>query len=152
VRDAKGGTWDIIINVSSMRRVRDLVGVNLMDVAGGEILNNLSKDPVLFVDVLYAILKPQAEAKKITDEEFGESLNGDALDEASKELVEGLISFFPRAKGNVMRLAAERMETLTAMMLEQAEKNLSNLDLDSLAGSGSIDSPESVELTQESSP
>ena len=89
--DTAGRTWTVTVNVSGIKRVRDLLAVDLLDVANGDLLSRLADDPVLLVDVLYALLKPEADARGVTDEDFGRGLAGGVLDEASSALMKGLL-------------------------------------------------------------
>ena len=58
--DALQRPWVVEITVSTLKRVRALAGVDLMEAAGGSLLDRLVADPVLLGDVLYACVKPQA--------------------------------------------------------------------------------------------
>jgi hypothetical protein len=82
--DAEGRTWSTAINVNAIRRAKDLVGVNLLDVFDGELLPRLADDPVLLVNTLYAVCKPQADERNVGDEAFGELLVGDAIETAER--------------------------------------------------------------------
>ena len=53
--DSASRTWEVTVNVGAVRRVRDILGVDLMDVAGGDLLERLADDPVLLVDVLIVL-------------------------------------------------------------------------------------------------
>ena len=120
--DAASRTWEVTVNVGAVRRVRDLLGVDLMDVAGGDLLERLADDPVLLVDVLYVLVKPQADAKSITDEDFGRGMVGGVLDEAASALMKELLDFFPstqraRALGKLVKV----MQAQEAVAKEAAE-------------------------------
>ena len=95
--DSQGRTWPVVMNVSAIKRVRDILGVDLLDVANGDLLSRLADDPCLLVDVLFVLCKPDADAKGVTDEDFGRGMVGGALDEASSALMKELLDFFPRA-------------------------------------------------------
>ena len=43
--DNTGHTWTVTVNVAVIKRVRTLLGVNLMDVADGKLLERLVSDP-----------------------------------------------------------------------------------------------------------
>src|SRR5690606_30386907 len=88
--DTTGRTWTISINVDAIRRVRSLLNVNRLDAVDGKLLEQLVVDPVLLCDILFALVKPEADAKNVTDEDFGRALGGDALDHATTALLEGL--------------------------------------------------------------
>lgn len=93
--DNAGRTWNVEINVAAIKRVRGLTEVNLLDIIAGTLIEKLVRDPVLLCDVVYAICKPQADDKQISDEEFGRAMAGDAIEHATAALLEELVSFCP---------------------------------------------------------
>jgi hypothetical protein len=111
--DALDRSWQITINVSAVKRVRQALDVNLLDVAGGDLLGRLADDPCLLVDVLYVLCRPEADAKGVSDEDFGRAMVGDALDGASSALMKELLDFFPRA---------QRARALAKMVLAMNEQ------------------------------
>ena len=131
--DNKGRTWTLEVTVATVKRVRGLCKVDLNSIVeldknnkpSAELLERLSSDPVLLVDVLYAVCKPQADKLNITDEDFGESMAGDAIEHATTALLEEVISFFPEAKRMVMQkiLSASRRFSNAARMRLEAELN-----------------------------
>ena len=153
-KDNAGRTWTISLTVAAVRRVRDLAKVDLLDLANGRVIERLVADPVTLCDVLYAACKPQADAESVTDEQFGEAMAGDAIEHASKALVEELIQFFPNARERAalsrvvqtMDAAMDRARTLVERRIEsgEIEKAVEN----AMAGLSSSDSPESSVSTQ----
>jgi hypothetical protein len=93
--DAEKREWPLVVTVGAVKRVRDLVAVDLLEVATGKLLARLADDPVLLADVLFALVKPQADAGKISDEDFGRALVGEVFDRAAEALVKELLDFFP---------------------------------------------------------
>jgi uncharacterized protein (DUF4213/DUF364 family) len=53
--------------------------------------------------VLYAICKNDADKLNVSDVEFGESMSGDAISEATEAFLGELIDFFPEAKAKSFR-------------------------------------------------
>ena len=131
--DNKGRAWEIVVTVATVKRVRGLCKVDPNSIVeldknnkpSAELLERLSSDPVLLVDVLYAVCKPQADKLGITDEDFGESMAGDAIEHATTALLEEVIDFFPEAKRMVMRkiLSASRKFSEAARRKLEAELN-----------------------------
>jgi hypothetical protein len=116
--DALGRSWTIEITVTSLKRIRALSGIDLLEAISGTLLDRLVTDPVLLGDVLYAAIKPQADERKITDEDFGRSLAGDTIDTATSALLEEFVSFFPMPRRRVLekvlaKLAAWRAQAIT---------------------------------------
>ena len=128
--DTTGRTWTISINVDAIRRVRSLLNVNLLDAVDGKLLEQLVVDPVLLCDILFALVKPEADAKNVTDEDFGRALGGDALDHATTALLEGLADFFPSTKAAVFRQAIEKLRALEKLALDTAAKRLASGELE----------------------
>jgi hypothetical protein len=93
--DNAGRTWTVAINVNAIKRVRALLDINLLEVIEGQLIDKLIRDPVLLCDVVYAVCKPEADAHAIGDEEFGRSMAGDAIEQATKALLEDLVLFSP---------------------------------------------------------
>ena len=96
--DRAGRIWIVDIDNTTLRRVKTLTGVHLLEAIDGDLITRLSTDPLLLGDVLFAICKPQADQQQITDEAFGEGLAGNSIDDATGALLEalmGLVQHFP---------------------------------------------------------
>jgi len=94
-KDTEGREWTIAIHTTAIKRVRDLTSVDLLEIQDLSIIDRLSNDPVLLVDVVYAACKPQADERSVSDEQFGCAMSGDVIDEAYKALIEDLVAFSP---------------------------------------------------------
>lgn len=113
--DNAGRTWDVEINVAAIKRVRGLVGVDLLEIVEGTLIEKLIRDPVLLCDVIYAVCKPQADQRSVSDEDFGRSMAGDAIEHATTALLEELVSFCPSPRdrknlGRVLEATRELMD------------------------------------------
>ena len=129
-QDTQGRTWSVTINVDAIRRVRSLLDINLLDAIEGKLLERLVTDPVLLCDILFALVQPEAEAKQVTDEDFGRALGGDVLDFATTALLEELVDFFPSGKRTVFRKALEKLKKLEGIALETANRRLESDELE----------------------
>ena len=127
--DNLGRTWTLVVNVAAIKRVRALCGVDLNAIVEidknnnptAELLERLSTDPVLLVDVLYAVCKPECDSKNITDEDFGAAMAGDAIEQATAALLDEVVDFFPTAKRAALQkilAATRRIEALAKKKLE----------------------------------
>lgn len=58
--DNAGRTWTIAINVDTIRRVRSLVSVDLLEAVESKLIERLAGDPILLCDVIYVICKPSS--------------------------------------------------------------------------------------------
>jgi len=156
-KDNAGRTWTLQINVAAVKRVRGLVGIDLYQLAsdGFESLGKLVSNPVDLADVLYCLVKDQADSQKITAEDFGRALAGDCITQAADAFVEELIDFFPDARARSgLRKVIEAGRKVRANLLARAESLLESLDPDAEAAK-LIDSfgnlPESSDSIQDHS-
>ena len=117
-KDAKGREWTLLVTTGSIKRVRAACEVDLADVETAA--TRLSDDPVLLVDVLWVLCKYQAEHLEtpVNDVDFGESLVGDPIEDATVALQEAIASFFPASK----RLLLQKATAKTAAARGKAEK------------------------------
>ena len=159
--DNTGRTWTLLVNVATIKRVRALGGVDLnsiIEVEDGKpttkLLERLSTDPVLLVDVLYAVCRPECEQKGVSDEDFGAAMAGDAIEQATSALLDEVIDFFPEAKRLAFRKilsASRRFEVmarkrLAAAMADSGFEDRVVSELERLTGL-SPNAPESSEST-----
>lgn len=150
-QDNAGRTWTIAIHVAAVKRVRGLLGVDLYSLVDDRFqgLGKLLADPVLLVDVLYALCKDDANRLAVSDEDFGRAMAGDAIEHASTAFLEELTDFFPdpRVRAGV-RKVIEASDRMRAVLLDHLESGIASLDPETearrlIASSGS--SPASSE-------
>jgi hypothetical protein len=128
--DATGRTWSVSINVETIKRVKGLLNVNLMDAVEGKLIEQLMTDPVLLCDVLYAVCKPQADAQTVTDEDFGRSMAGDVIEAGTEALLADLADFFPKGRRELLKKALAKLKVFEAKALAAAEARLDSPDLE----------------------
>lgn len=129
--DRTGAVWNLDITVAALKRVRALTGFDLGSALTAEGLSVLLGDIATAVDVIFALVKPEADERGTTDEAFGAALAGDTLDGALRALVRALVSFCP---------SPTQRAALT--MLEESVNRVIAKDLESLQGrakSGDLD-------------
>ena len=81
-----------------------------MEAVEGDLLEQLSTDPILLCDVVYVLCKPEADQQNVTDEQFGQAMAGDAIEHATTALLEELVDFFPLARRRVLQKGARETE------------------------------------------
>jgi len=151
--DNASRVWTVAINVNAIKRVRTLANVNLLEVIEGTLLERLIRDPVLLCDVVYAVCKPEADKIGVSDEEFGQAMAGDAIDQATKTLLEELVGFSPSRQGrvNLQRIlettwrVMDKAHEAVAARLESGEIERAAEQLLATSSSSSGSSPASLE-------
>ncbi len=121
-RDNTGREWTVAVDISAARRVRDLLGLDLVGKGAPEVFERLVADPIVLCDVLFAVCKPEADRLGVTDEDFGRAMAGDAVEHAARALLEELADFTPNVRDR------ERARRIVAAIYALAERTRDALD------------------------
>ena len=149
--DEEGQNWEIVLTIASAKRVRDLLQVNLLELDQGEppLIARLTSDVILLIDVIFCLVKPQADKLKISDEQFAEGLGGEAAERATKAFLEELADFFRGLGREEMAQAIERAQEVIRLGVKKAAEQIAAMDLegelDRILGGSSTSSPGSPE-------
>lgn len=117
VKDNKGREWLATVTVASIERAKETSGVNICDVARGELYDRLDWDCHLVVRILLGLCKPQLAERGVSEEDFVDSLQGDPIEDGRQAILRGLIDFFPkrlRDRVRAMMTLEVRIEAETA--------------------------------------
>lgn len=95
--DAKGRSWEIVVDVYGIRRVRDLLKIDLQGIweKGKKSLSEIIEDCSTVIDVVYVLCKDKADELGISDMDFGRGIGGDNLQAAADALEDEIINFTP---------------------------------------------------------
>ncbi len=137
-KDNAGRTWSVTLNVLQMKRIRAHLGIDLVNVitldAGGKVkvdlVDRIANDPCLLVDILWVCVEGEAKAAGVTDEEFGRSLAGESIEEATRAFLDELVDFFPGAKRLFLKKAVELSRKFGGEMTEALGKALEDPELE----------------------
>jgi hypothetical protein len=131
-KDTTNREWQISITVNSVKRVRDLAeGFDLLKVVEDSgVIARLTSDPFILVAVLYALVKPQADAQGVTPEGFGEALgSGDVLAAAADAVLEEIADFFPPHKRGPLKAAVAKLKEIQATAASMAVARIESPEL-----------------------
>ena len=150
--DNKDRAWSISLTIDAVKRVRDLLGVNLLDIESGEppLITRLATDEILLCDVIFCLIKPQADSQEISDSEFGQSLGGDAILAAQQALYQELVDFFQQRGRTDRAHALTKQQKVITKAIAYATAQVDAIDLEKLAsGKLSMNLPGQSESTPE---
>jgi hypothetical protein len=149
-QDNSNRDWTVEINVATVKRVKSLVDVNLLEALDGVLLERLIEDPILLCDVLYTVCKPEADERSVSDEDFGRALAGDVIEAATAALLEALVAFFPPAKRQLLAKALEKFKAFQMRAFDAVSQRLDSPEIErqfnerlSVLGNGSGNLPAS---------
>lgn len=148
--DNANRTWTISINVATIKAVKGILGIDLLSVIDGQLLDKLGNDPIMLGDMLYVLCKQQADAQGVSDEQFGAALAGDAIEAATNAFLQELVDFFPVAKRAALAKMLEKLRTMEARALQLMMDRMENPEMENqinaiLHGKSSTNALASVE-------
>jgi len=160
--DSTGRSWNIKLDISAAKRIKEVFGVDLLQPEAGQppLLTQLGTDEILLCDIIYVLVKSQAEKAGISDEKFGSALGGDVILAAQTALYEEMIDFFQLRGRTDRATAVAKQKRVIELAIKKIETKIEHLDLetmideelekiDSTPGSLFTDAGVSSESTQE---
>jgi hypothetical protein len=129
-KDLKDREWEVSITIGSVRQVKEQTGIDLLDFP--DVFAKLAEDMLTLCNVLYVLVKPQAEKAGVSDEDFGYALGGDVLENAVDALTDDLIAFFPQRRREILMQLKEKTVAYQEAQLAKAKKQIETLDFDKI--------------------
>jgi hypothetical protein len=125
--DTKGHDWLVEINVGTLRNVKAKLDFDLLGGSDpmGKALQRLYEDPALLADTLYVLCEKQCQERNISSEDFGYSLAGDAIEYATKAILDELIAFLPEKKRQRLKTVVSKLEEAESMGLKIIDQKIS---------------------------
>jgi len=145
--DTAGRTWTVSLNYGSIARIKALTGVDLFKLDEGDppLLTRLGTDVALLCDVIFAAIKPQADAQGVSDEQWAEAMGGDAILAAQTAFYEELVSFFQSLGRRDMARAAATQQRMIELAVQASERRIERIDpertVESIFGDSDTSSP-----------
>lgn len=122
--DREQTAWIIVLDFGLLRRIKRELSVDLLRVVDDpQSLEQLGENIETLVNVVWLCVETQAEKMNLTDEDFGSRLDGEAIDQATRALLEALVDFFPSNRRPILRKLIEKttaIETATLAAINQA--------------------------------
>ena len=145
-RDDLGRAWNIHVSCSALKRIAAHAGFDIADISNGKAIDLFGGNPTHLLDVLWPLVKADAEKRGIDIDSFGDGLRGDALSTATDTVKEELLAFFPTPRRRLMERLLARMEKIVEQSLVTAEKEIDNVQMPSaIGGTLPTSAPESSE-------
>lgn len=160
-KDKDGREWQVNLTIGDAKRVKNLLDVNLLEPEAGDppLLTRLGTEEILLCDVIYCLVKPQADDRNISDEQFGIALGAAEILQAQEAFYAEWLDFF-RGRGRNDRIKAiEAQQRMINLAVQKVEQEIDKIDLEAElektfqetrkeSGKPFTGSPESSESTQ----
>jgi len=119
-----GKEWVVDITYLTVKRVRDLCGVNVLDICNldKESLSGWVADDLKVLEVVCAVVRPQLAAVNMADDEFLAACDGQVLKDAVERLIDEVSDFFQEPRKGLVRKVIAKLRETERKMEAQAEK------------------------------
>ena len=153
--DGKKRSWEVSVSVTTLVKAKSLLDIDLLTIIDKDspLLVRLIEDPVLLCNLLYVTVKEQADALKITDEEFGRGLSGDTLNDATRAFLEGLACFFrSTTKRTALKAVTKAVFAAEDRLTKALEERVASGEIDRAAEEAVISAQRSAGSSSGGSP
>lgn len=127
-KDKDGKDWNCEITVKILKQIKQRLGVDFLDVTNA--VKKLMTDVYFLCDALYIIHEDECKRKNLTDEDFGSLLVGETIDNATKALIDSLISFFPIQQREMLEKITKKREAVAAAIYQQMGQEIDSLPME----------------------
>lgn len=114
--DKLGRKWQLELNVAAMRRAKKQ-DINLSQPI--EQLQEFVMDDVFLCDALYAVVKPDCDAKGISQDQFDSGFDGKTTEAAREALWATLEEYYDPGKAEMLRTALQSVREEMRKALEE---------------------------------
>lgn len=110
-KDKSGRDWNVDITIGAVKRVKAELKIDLMEVLNGTLFERIGSDPMLVMDIVWSIVKPD-DSNGTAREAFDKQIGGQQITDASKAFVDELVDFF-QSRGPALAAAVSRVDQET---------------------------------------
>jgi hypothetical protein len=123
-KDNAGREWIVEFNVTTLKRVRTRLGVNLANLIGDNFAEfvRVVGDPMLLCDVLFVLCEGQHAG--VTDIDFGRAMAGDVISESATAMYGAMVDFSPSQLRETLTQLAKKGTAVQTLAQEQARVGL----------------------------
>ena len=131
-KDTRGEAWTVAVNGGTIKRASGLLGVDLGNPQAGSppLLTRIDTDFAFLVDLLYVVVKPEADQRNLSDVQFSERLEGEALALAHDAFMEEWADFFRSVRRSHLEKLVRRQMRIVADAVAMADKTVSSPEFD----------------------
>lgn len=130
--DTEGRSWDLALTIASIKQVKDLTEINLLEPLEGEppLINRLATDFMLLVDVIWALIKGQADPRGVDEMAFAAALGPDRIAAAYEAFFAEYEDFFRQVGRTDVAMALAKQTELIKRIVGLAQKRIESGEIE----------------------
>lgn len=130
-KDRDGRVWELRLSIGAARQLKDGLGLDIMSAMheSSDLLMTLASDPAKLFSAIWILCEAQAARLDISEEQFADLFDADAIEQAAGALLREIADFFPLARRALHR-AVDKMSKVGEAVDRIVAKRLKGLDLE----------------------
>ena len=97
-----------------------------------ELLEKISEDPILLVDLLFVLCEKQVKERNMSTEDFANVFSGEVIENAVNALLYEIIDFFPETKKAVLKKILDTGKKMQGEAEKLILEKLANVNLEQM--------------------
>lgn len=150
-KDGSGIEWKLSMTCGSMKRVRDIAGIDVADFSEPDWFQRFFTSPATVADILWGLCQKQAEGIPVTESDFRDRLDGPTYRAAHAALIPEIADFFEYLTGSGPIIAAALRSELRRLP-DKVSAAIQRIGDAESSGPVSTNAPVSAEFAQTGSP
>lgn len=128
-KDTINNEWDCKITFGIIDQIKELMDIDLSTLSDDpDLFLSIVREPRKFFDLLYAVLKKQADARNMTKDQFDDAISdGAVIEDALDCFVLGIANFSPRQKRDLLLKIWHKITETTSTAIANAEKEVDSI-------------------------
>ena len=138
-KDKNDFSWEIEVNISALKKVKSYLDLNLLDIFKQnpetqkfELLEKISEDPILLVDLLFVLCEKQVKERNMNAEDFANVFSGEVIENAVNALLYEIIDFFQETKKAVLKKILDTGKKMQGEAEKLILEKLANVNLEQM--------------------
>jgi hypothetical protein len=127
-KDSKSREWSVAVTVGVVNRIKDKADLRYALDDKMKMYFEIIGDPCKLADIVYAIIKPQADAAGVTLEDFADALDGDVIVKMAEAFEGALVDFFPPPMRGPLKELAKKREAYRTSTATWAIEKMGTMD------------------------
>ncbi len=131
-KDNANHDWHITINIGSAMRVKDKLGIDLLQPESGDppLLTRLGMDEMLLAQVIATLLETQFESQKVDEDRIYQCFDGPTFARAHQAFYEEMIDFFHQRGREDRAKAVEKQMRMIEAGVKAAKTKINEINVD----------------------
>ncbi len=135
-KDCEGANWDICLNLGTVKKIKDKLGINLLEIEQGEppLLTRLGTDELFLAEIILCCIETQIEKRKLSEQDVLSRFDGQTIGKAQSCFYEELIDFFQQKNQPHKMKMVQKQLALIELAIKAAISKIDEINIEEISG------------------